>query len=98
MNESEDTKPGGAEPPAIEFPCENYPIKVIAESGEQLVSGVVEIVRRHDETFRAQSVSLNPSREGKYTSVRLSIRATGEIQLRELHEELMAHPAVQLVL
>ena len=33
-----------------------------------------------------------------YCSVTITIRATGEVQLRELHETLKSHPLVHLVL
>ena len=33
-----------------------------------------------------------------YTEFRLSIRATGEMQLKALHQDLMSHPLVKLVL
>ena len=84
--------------PVIEFPCENYPIKVIGSSSRTLRSSVVRIVRAHDEAFSEATVVEQPSRKGTYTSVRLSIRATGEPQLKALHRELMAHPLVKLVL
>jgi hypothetical protein len=84
--------------PAIEFPCDDYPIRVICERGDGLVDSVVEIVRSHDAGFQAASVSEQPSRKGTYVSVRIAIRATGERQLRALHADLMAHPMVKLVL
>ncbi|MGE0624596.1 MAG: YbeD family protein [Pseudomonadales bacterium] len=86
------------EEPRIQFPCADYPIKVIGASSETLVSTVVAIVREHDEGFEEATVEERRSREGNYTSVRLSIRATGEPQLKALHEALMAHPLVKLVL
>ena len=82
----------------IEFPQPGYPIRVIGDSHESLVEEVVAIVRRHDAAFREESVELVKSREGKYSSVRLAILATGEDQLRALHQELMAHPLVKMVL
>ncbi|MFV2089170.1 MAG: YbeD family protein [Pseudomonadales bacterium] len=84
--------------PTIEFPCDDYPIKVIAASSTELERSVVEIVRVHDIGFREETVSLRPSSKGNYISVRLSIRATGVTQLKALHEDLMSHPLVKLVL
>ena len=84
--------------PSIQFPVDDYPIKVIAHSDAGLTATVVEIIRTHDAGFREESVTLQASREGKYTSVRLFIRATGEPQLKALHTELMSHPLVKLVL
>lgn len=84
--------------PKIQFPCDDYPIKVIGASSDTLVSSVVAIVRVHDDGFEEATVDARRSRQGNYTSVRLSIRATGELQLKALHEALMAHPLVKLVL
>jgi len=83
--------------PTIEFPCD-YPIKVIATNDASLKTSVLEIVRLHDASFCEESVSLHDSREGKYCSVRLSIRATGELQLKALHRDLLANPLVKMVL
>lgn len=83
--------------PTIEFPCD-YPIKVIATNDASLKTSVLEIVRLHDASFCEESVSLHDSREGKYCSVRLSIRATGERQLKALHRDLLANPLVKMVL
>jgi putative lipoic acid-binding regulatory protein len=87
-----------ADRPVIEFPCEAYPIKVIGNSSGLLRQTVVSIVREHDAGFEEATIREQPSRQGTYTSVRLSIRATGEPQLKALHRDLMAHPLVRLVL
>jgi putative lipoic acid-binding regulatory protein len=83
--------------PKIEFPCD-YPIKVIGVNHHTLRATVVAIVRNHAPELAEESVSLRDSRAGKYCSVRLSITATGEPQLRALHRELLDEPLVKLVL
>ena len=84
--------------PTIEFPCEDYPIKVIGMSEDDLQRSVVEIVRSHDFAFSEETVTLQASSKGNYLSVRFSIRATGKAQLQALHQDLLAHPSVKLVL
>lgn len=84
--------------PVIEFPVEDYPIKVIGSAGEAFADHVVAIVRVHDQGFEAEQVVARPSSKGNYVSLRLSIRATSESQLKALHRDLMAHPLVKLVL
>lgn len=81
----------------IEFPCD-YPIKVIATNDASLKSSVLEIVQAHDAYFCVDSVSLRDSRHGRYCSVSLTIRATGEPQLKALHKDLMTIPLVKMVL
>jgi putative lipoic acid-binding regulatory protein len=85
------------EPPKIEFPCE-YPIRVIAENHLSLRETVVRIVRLHAPDLAESTVSVRNSREGRYCSVRFSITASGEPQLRALHRALMDEPMVKMVL
>jgi putative lipoic acid-binding regulatory protein len=84
--------------PVIDFPCDDYPIKVIASHNATLLQSVVEIMREHDATFQAGCVEERPSSKGNYVSVRVRIRATGEPQLQALHKDLMALPSVKMVL
>lgn len=86
------------EKPAIEFPVDDYPIKVIGAAGDEFLTHVAAIVRTHDENFAADRVVSQASSKGNYVSLRLSIRATSEAQLKALHAELMTHPLVKLVL
>tara|TARA_A100001037_G_scaffold263514_1_gene253765 strand:- start:901 stop:1164 length:264 start_codon:yes stop_codon:yes gene_type:complete len=83
--------------PTIEFPCE-YPIKVIADNHPSMRETVLAIVSRHAQGPVEGSVSVKNSRENTYCSVRVSIVATGEAQLRALHQDLIAEPLVRLVL
>lgn len=84
--------------PKLEFPQLQYPIKVIADSHEQLCAQVVEVIKRHDPQFSEETVELVLSRQGAYCSVRMMICATGESQLQALHNELMLNPLVKMVL
>ena len=86
------------EKPVIEFPVEDYPIKVIGTAGDEFLTHVAAIVSSHDDAFEADAVVSQASSKGNYVSLRLSIRATSEAQLKALHTELMAHPLVKLVL
>ena len=81
----------------IEFPCD-YPVKVIAESGEGLLEEVLTIARRHDPSIALDKVKQRPSRHGKYHSITILLWATGEVQLKQLFEDLKQHDAVRMVL
>lgn len=86
------------EPPRIEFPCD-YPIKVFVEGdAEAVVADVLNTIQAHAPDFDAGSARLRPSRNGSFLSVSVEIIATGEPQLRALHQALMAHSRVRLVL
>ena len=81
----------------IEFPCA-YPIKVIGEHSDSFVRDVVEVVRQHDHTVTPDSVTLRKSKQGRYESVRITVTATGEEQLKAMHEALMMLHEVRMVL
>lgn len=83
--------------PRIEFPCD-YPIKIIGEVDETAVVEIVAVVRQHAPEVTPDQVSTRDSRNGNFRSVRVTIVATGEDQLKRLHEQLLALPSVRLVL
>ncbi len=91
------TASGGGEPPKIEFPCD-YPIKVVGDAAEDFTAMVCQVVTRHDPEFDAESIQIVPSRNGRFVSVRITLRATGEAQLQALFAELKACERVHMVL
>ncbi|RVU31383.1 MULTISPECIES: YbeD family protein [Neptunomonas] len=86
------------EPPKIEFPCENYPIKVVGNKSDELHVLVLDIVRKHAPDFDETTVTFQDSSKGSFRSVRFSITATGEAQLKAMHEELIAHDSIKIVI
>lgn len=85
------------EPPKIEFPCE-YPIKVLGRSCDQLHTAVVEIFGRHAPGFDSETISVKSSSGGKFTSITITIVATGPDQLSALHQDLMETGLVSMVI
>ena len=83
--------------PRIEFPCD-YPIKIVGENRDAFAATVVELTRRHAPEITSEHVQIRASREGNYCAVTITIRATGEPQLRALHETLKGCDLVRLVL
>ncbi len=83
--------------PKIEFPCD-YIIKVIGNAAPDFREFVVSVVERHAPGISEDRISVNDSRNGRFTSVRLTIVATGEEQLKALFEELKASGRVHMVL
>ncbi|HEY7884205.1 MAG TPA: DUF493 domain-containing protein [Cellvibrionaceae bacterium] len=86
------------DPPKIEFPCPNYPIKVLGDAGETLHSTVLEVMEEHAPGFDRRSVTIRDSSGGRYQSVTVYITATGIPQLEQIHQQLRAHPAIKVVL
>jgi putative lipoic acid-binding regulatory protein len=83
--------------PKIEFPCD-YHIKVIGDSAPDFTEFVVGVVERHAPGIREEHISVNESSKGRFSSVRLTILATGEPQLKALFEDLKASGRVHMVL
>ncbi|MFG6136769.1 HP0495 family protein [Halomonas sp. B23F22_10] len=91
------TTASGGEPPKIEFPCD-YPVKVVGDAAEDFTALVCQVVTRHDPEFDANAIQVVPSRNGRFVSVRITLRATGEAQLQALFAELKACERVHMVL
>lgn len=87
-----------ASPPKIEFPCDNYPVKVIGDSGEGFHEMVIEIIRRHAPEVDAAALQQRDSRTGRFLSVQVRITATSIEQLQAIHIDLKATGRVHMVL
>lgn len=86
------------DPPKIEFPCPDYPIKVLGDAGEALHQTVIEVMEEHAPGFDRTRISIKDSSGGRYQSITVYITATGVPQLEAIHEQLRAHPAIKIVL
>ncbi|AMA44568.1 DUF493 domain-containing protein [Pseudomonas monteilii] len=81
----------------IEFPCEDYPIKVIGETGVGFRDSVIEILSKYAKVDLS-TLAERQSKEGKYTTVQLHIVATSEDQLQDINSALRATGTVKMVL
>ncbi|MGQ9425073.1 HP0495 family protein [Gilvimarinus sp. F26214L] len=86
------------QPPRIEFPCHDYPIKVMGDAGAELHDWVITVMERHAPGFDVSKVTIRDSRNGRFQSVTVFITATGEPQLKALFEDLKQLDAVKMVL
>lgn len=82
--------------PKIEFPCD-YPIRIMGHAADDFEAFVVEAVLKHAPDFKGD-VRLKASKNGNFLSAMVVIRATGEEQLKALHESLKASGRVHMVL
>jgi putative lipoic acid-binding regulatory protein len=81
----------------IEFPCQDYPIKVIGDTGVGFKDTVIEILAKYAK-IDISTLAERQSSNGKYTTVQLHIVATGEDQLRDINSALRATGTVHMVL
>lgn len=86
-----------SEAPKIVFPC-RYPVKIVGSNTVDFVARVTSIVREFDAQLTEDDVSVRLSSGNKFCSVTCVIMATGEPQLKALHEKLRTVSDVSLVL
>jgi hypothetical protein len=77
----------------FEFPCD-FQIKAMGLDDGRFHEIVLEIVGRHSDRIRTDSLSQRPSRGGKYVSVSIVIEATSRAQLDAIYDDLTAHEKV----
>lgn len=90
--------PADQQPPKIEFPCPDYPVKVMGDSGQNFHRFAIEVMERHAPGLDQTRITINESRGGRFQSITFFITATGVEQLQALHEELRANSMTKIVL
>jgi len=86
------------EPPKIEFPCENYPIKIMGDATEAMLEFALATTERYAPDFDRTTATVKGSSKGRFHSVTVFITATGLEQLQDLHQTLIASDSVKMVL
>ena len=85
------------EPPKIEFPCD-YPIKVLGRSSEEFRGIILKVFELHAPGFNEETIQVKDSAKGTFTSLTITITATGKDQLEALHQDLLATGHVKMVI
>ena len=86
------------QPPKIEFPCPDYPIKALGLASDEYHQAVLAIFDRHAFGFDREKVRVQKSRNGRFHSITVFIEATGEDQLKDIFDDLKRHPSTKMVL
>ena len=81
----------------LAFPCD-FPIKVMGQTQPGFAQAILAVVLRHAPEFDAATMEMRNSREGKYLSLTVTIRAVSREQLDDLYRELCDHAMVKMVL
>lgn len=84
--------------PKIEFPCDNYVIKVVSQDVDGGHTTIIERLQVHAPEMDAKQVVINRSSKGRFVSYSFRIVATGEEQLAALHADLMDIEFVKMVM
>jgi putative lipoic acid-binding regulatory protein len=89
------TKP---EPPKIEFPCDDYVIKVVGDVDPTYKPFVASVLSKFDSKVTVEKFKENPSRNGRFVSLTIRMKIEKEEHLKLLFEELQANKLVRMVL
>lgn len=81
----------------LQYPCD-YPMRVMGLNQPELLSAVLDTVRRHAPDFNPDTLETRPSRMGNYLAIRFSIMAQSRAQLDALYQELSKLPLVKTML
>ncbi len=84
--------------PKIEFPCENYVIKVVSFDVDDIHMDLLECLKVHAPEIDSKATSINYSSKGRFVSFSFRIVATGEDQLSAIHSDLIAIDSVKMVI
>ena len=85
------------EPPKIEFPCA-YPVKVLGRSGDDFQETIFAVFEDPSPGFDRETITMNISSKGTFSSITITITATGTDQLEALHQGLLATGIVKMVI
>lgn len=84
--------------PKIEFPAEDYPLKIIGKNLENYRSLIENVLKTQKINYKQNSIELIPSNNNKYVSLRLNILAESEQQLVVLNQALLETKKVIMVI
>ncbi|MGB0781573.1 MAG: YbeD family protein [Marinomonas sp.] len=84
--------------PKIEFPCENYVIKVVSIDVEGVHADITKCLLTHAPEMNTSAENINRSSKGRFISFSFRIVAQSEDQLLALHRDLMSIEAVKMVM
>jgi len=84
--------------PKIEFPCNDYVIKVVSLEVEGIHATLGECLKTHAPEMNPDAAKVNRSSKGRFVSYSFRIVAQSETQLSALHNDLMAIESVKMVM
>jgi uncharacterized protein len=84
--------------PKIEFPCDNYLIKVLGVADDEMRTYVLDVMERHAPGFDQTRITIAESSKGRFHSLTIWITATGESQLRAINDDLRSNKKIKMVM
>jgi uncharacterized protein len=81
----------------LEFPCD-FPIKMMGRDQPEFRAAAFEVIERHAGPVADDAVRESSSREGRFLSITVTIRATSQQQLDDIYRELSSHEQILVAL
>lgn len=81
----------------LEFPCD-FPIKMMGRDQPDFRGAALEIIERHAGPVADEAVRESSSREGRFLSITVTIRATSRQQLDDIYRDLSSHEQILVAL
>jgi putative lipoic acid-binding regulatory protein len=81
----------------MQFPCD-LPIKIFGRNEEDFPGAAYEIVKAHVATLEPGHITKQSSRQGRFVSLTINIRAESRAQVDAVYEDLTANASVLMVL
>ncbi len=81
----------------MQFPCD-LPIKVFGRNESDFPDAAFAIVKSHVSTLEPSDVTQQSSREGRFISLTINIRAESRAQVDAVYQDLSASDRVLMVL
>ncbi|MAG00451.1 MAG: DUF493 domain-containing protein [Acidiferrobacteraceae bacterium] len=81
----------------IEFPCD-FDIKVMGENSKEFEARVVAVITLHIAPDALLSIRSRPSRNGRYLSITVTIRAESRLQVDSIYLDLHQTKSVVMTL
>lgn len=81
----------------IEFPCD-FPIKIIFKNEPGAQDELLAIVRHHHPDITENAISIQPSQNGNFVSITVTVHAKDQASLDHLYRELTQHAQIKMVL
>ncbi|MFO1430749.1 MAG: DUF493 domain-containing protein [Candidatus Competibacteraceae bacterium] len=84
-------------PSPLQFPCD-FPIKAMGRAGPDFPYLIAGIIGRHAPDLDPATLRIQSSRNGRYQSITLTIRARSREQLDAIYRDLSGHERVLFAL
>ncbi|HEX2140583.1 MAG TPA: DUF493 domain-containing protein [Woeseiaceae bacterium] len=81
----------------LEFPCD-FPIKMMGRDAPEFRAAAFGVIERHAGPVADDAVRESSSRQGRFLSITVTIKATSQQQLDDIYRDLSSHEQILVAL